>query len=249
MLRLLRFALLMAVQGLVMGYDIRGFRLCTMLGTKIAGNMETAFVVPSAFCKFSLKAGRGGLVSSWRSKVSFHISGQRRRCHATMMNTNGDPSAGAQNELDNEEGSLSLDKDLERIRTAMDPTSEFGRRLKEATDKLDKLSQTDNQPKSTKLFKSVKKRTGAFAVMVETCLEEGDEQEVSDLSRQIRQSKSSGIMVDVRNSFSSLGRQSFEQLMAEQIAKEQKSSKGNFPGPCPIVVRHRSIVHPWQACR
>ncbi|EKX40587.1 hypothetical protein GUITHDRAFT_113374 [Guillardia theta CCMP2712] len=239
MLRLLSVGLLLAAQGSSMGYELKRFGLGSH--ARLAPCVQPGFVSFSALPKFAMRAPSDLAVARLRPKAAFAVRRARLGCRSLGMMADEGESPHASVDSDEAEATWTLQDDLERIRAALDPGSESGRKLQETIEKLEKLSDAAVQPKSTKLFKSVKKRTGAFAVMVETCLEEGSEQEVVDLSRQIRQSKSSGIMIDVRNTFSSDGRQSFD-----QISQEQRSAKGNFPGPCPIVVRHRSIAHPWQ---
>ena len=214
MLRLLSVGLLLAAQGWSMGYEMKGFGLRSH--ARPAPCVQPGFVSSSALPKFALRARSDLVVAHLHPKASA-VRRARLDCRSLGMMADERESLHAPVDSGEVEATWTLQDDLERIRAALDPGSESGRKLQETIEKLETLSNAAVQPKSTKLFKSVKKRTGAFAVMVETCLEEGSEQEVVDLSRQIRQSKSSGIMIDVRNTFSSDGRQSFDQVFMEQV--------------------------------
>ena len=58
-------------------------------------------------------------------------------------------------------------------------------------------------------------------------------EELQDVSRACRMGKAAGIIVDV--GFALDGRNRDTTLV---VLAEQAKSKGNFPGPCPVVLRH-----------
>ena len=135
--------------------------------------------------------------------------------------------------------SATIDGELERLNALVAAGGPEGERLGKALAKIDKAAASDRP--AGRLEKAIKKKSGAFSSLVEFCVEEGSEQEVQDLSRACRMGKAAAIVVDVGFALDGRGRETTLVVLAEQA-----KSKGNFPGPCPVVLRHCGLVDPVQ---
>ena len=132
-----------------------------------------------------------------------------------------------------------IDGELERLNALLESDGPEGERLSKAVSQIGKGSATGAS--AGRLEKAIKKKSGAFSSLVEFCVEEGSKQELQDVSRACRMGKAAGIIVDV--GFALDGRNRDTTLV---VLAEQAKSKGNFPGPCPVVLRHCGMVDPLQ---
>ena len=132
-----------------------------------------------------------------------------------------------------------VDGELARLNALLSAGGEDAQRLSKALALVEKGAGA--APKAGKLEKAIKKKSGAFSSLVEFCVEDGTKQELEDVSRACRMGKAAALVVDV--GFSLGGRERDTALI---VLAEQAMSKGNFPGPCPVVLRHCALVDPLQ---
>ena len=132
-----------------------------------------------------------------------------------------------------------IDSELSRLRALLAAGGAEGERLGKA------LALTESSaaaaPRAGKLERAIKKKSGAFASLIEFCVEEGSKQDVEDVSRACRMGKAAAIVLDVGVALAGRDRETTLQVIAEQAR-----AKGNFPGPCPLVIRHCALVDPLQ---
>jgi indole-3-glycerol phosphate synthase len=128
-----------------------------------------------------------------------------------------------------------VDSELARIEAILASGGPESDGINKALAKIDKRSAATCT--AGKLEKAIKKKSGAFSTLVEFCVEEGSKRDVEDVSRACRMGKAAAIVVDV--GFSLAGHDRDTMLT---VVSEQTKSKGNFPGPCPIVLRHCALV-------
>lgn len=149
-------------------------------------------------------------------------------------------SGGAAGEDDDEmDMGAQIDGELERLNAILASGGPDAERLGKALSQIEKGA-SKGKPEG-RLEKAIKKKSGAFSSLVEFCVEEGSEQEVQDVSRACRMGKAAAIIIDV--GFALQGRDRDTTLV---VLAEQAKSKGNFPGPCPVVLRHCGMVDPVQ---